>query len=375
MNSVPGIRYMNTIATVISDCIHFMKNRVESSVDMMGYPEDMGLEVIPSVGRGNSLPALTDTNTGGLQASNSISQDDSMVGNSHPSINTGKRIRVQKLRPKVTKVSDVSSVVVLEPVLRVVEPPVVILEETFEDPKSIMDINIISPASVMGIMASLFRSLECDDYLRLHPLKVQSVMQFYALPVLKQEDVQTIVNHTLIPKSEWVGFKRMCKYVTTHAHFICKTNKWDRLRILADIYFNPPLEEAKDIYLNHVLTTQKRFYTQEYRNLHGKAPKYLCNVCKERFPNEKLLEKHLHSGIGIQDHVRYHTMNAVYESEDATLKRARYLESNSVFPAYYELNDVKKLPKYYYPQVFDKMGEEGKFDPIGLLCVMSTLLY
>jgi hypothetical protein len=29
------------------------------------------------------------------------------------------------------------------------------------------------------------------------------------------------------------------------------------------------------------------------------------------------------------------------------------------FPCFMELNDDKKLPKHYFPQVFDKMGEEG----------------
>lgn len=270
---------------------------------------------------------------------------------------SGTGIRPVRRRREVGKVKEI--VPMTDPALLVVAPPPPPPPAPMNVRKVITDIGLIAQQSLYGIVASVFRSQGCDAFLRLSPEKIQNVFHFCALPILTLEDAQAAVDASLIPNSEVLGFKRICKYMSTHAHILCKKNKWERMRILADIYFNPPVVEARDIIYHYFWEEAQAKHTADFRAMPGKAPAFVCDICLTRFSAEKLLEKHKNTGLGRSEHVKYHTGLKIWESEDIILKRARFLESGVFFPCFMELNDESKLPKHYFPQVFDKMGEEG----------------
>ena len=375
--SEQGLRFVKMVTKVIEECLYELSRKTEVSVEEVAPPppglllaEPTGLsskagmsvkDALQAQFQGQELPAppgMPET-TGSPPLTKGTppgTAPEPTPGSPLGKV-AGKGIRPTRRKREVGKVKEV--VPMTDPALLVVAPPPPPPPAPLNVRKVITDVGMISQQSLYGIVASVFRSQSCDSFLRLAPEQIQNVFHFCAIPILTLEDAQKAVDGSLIPHSEVLGFKRLCKHMSAHAHMLCKKNKWERMRILADIYFNPPLQEARDIIRHYFAEDAKRKHTADYRAMPEKAPVFMCEVCLARFPSEKLLLKHKNTGLGRSEHVKYHTAQKIWASEDIILKRARFLESGMFFPCYMELNDEKSLPKHYFPQVFDKMGDEG----------------
>lgn len=376
-----GLKHIQLVATVITDCIYALGKKTEVSLDqieenVLNNNASASVKALPST----SVKVSTSQKQGvSSKMKGELREEPSQVTETVP---VAKKLRNNNRKLNAFKTSHVGSVAVHapppDPVTLEAEQPKMteieqihatnvinlgLYESTLNNPEKLM------LESLDGILSVLFRSEGCDAYLRLSPEKLQVILQFLGIPVTTMEDAQVAVDKTLIPCTEWVGFRRCVKFFSQFSHLYCKRNKWERLRILADVYFNPPLQEAKDLIIECAATRRMEDLTQEYRALPGKQPKYMCDFCLLRFANEKLYERHLVNNRG--EHMKKTTRDTVYESQVSILRRAKYLQSGTYFPAFYELNDESKLPKFYYPQVFDKMGAEGH--AIGVIEPNQTL--
>ena len=221
-------------------------------------------------------------------------------------------------------------------------------------------------------MAVIFKDLGADrESLLIHPEQLEKIFQHLCLP-LSKEDLQESVNQTLMNWScSKSGFKKVCIHVKHIAHFAAKKKKLQRIRYLSDLYFHPPIYEAKKMILDCITYQHTVKVRKEYRHLQGKAPKFMCYYCGKRFPTDKAYEKHQAEGDTGYDHKRFHMHLAVYQAQRVVLRKAKKVFSNVFFPSFWELVPEKYLPLDYSPQVFDKVGDEGR--PIGVVCGDRTI--
>jgi len=197
-----------------------------------------------------------------------------------------------------------------------------------------------------------------------HPLNVQQAFQLLALP-LPIEEVQTAVDRTIIPSIHMIGLAEFSDYLLTNAARISKRNQLQRMSILADMMFHPPIEEAKAIILDQLLFVHYNELLDEYRALPENKPLYECPYCRKRFAKKQSLDKHSMKGNQSKEHRRYRIENIVHHSQMLFLQQVKCDFTGVVFPAYYELKPSSALPRNYFPQVFDKVGSEGR--PFGVV--------
>lgn len=214
------------------------------------------------------------------------------------------------------------------------------------------------------VMSTVFRDCGADEkYLLLHPETLQLLFQRIALPILP-EHIQKAADETIVPIAWKIGCKKFSKYLIDNAKAIADSNHTERKRILFDLYFNPPLREAKLILLFHEEHAIKMKLMKEYREIKGKEPEYECAFCMVRFASAKAYQKHKDKKGG-SEHKRYSSSLILHSNRTTFLRHAKYLITNSKFPTFYELIPEKDQPLNYFPQIFDHLGDEGR--PIGVI--------
>lgn len=206
--------------------------------------------------------------------------------------------------------------------------------------------------------------------LMISPLLLQQAFHFLALP-LRLERVQDTVDATLIKAFSAIGLHRFSDYVLSNAQRLCRESKFQRMRILADLLFNPPVQEARAIiydHLHHATFTELR---DKFRAVSENAPLFVCPECHKRFIKQKHLDKHIAKGSSSGEHRRYRMKEVIHHSQVLFLQDIKHQLTDVFFPAYYELKPGHQLPRNYYPQVFDKIGSEGR--PFGVVEANRTV--
>lgn len=208
-------------------------------------------------------------------------------------------------------------------------------------------------------------SMQFRTCLLTHPLNIQQAFQLLALP-LPTEEVQTAVDRTIIPSIHRIGIAEFSDYLLTNAARISKQNQLQRMRMLADMtMLHPPIEEAKAIILDQLLFEQYSELRDEYRALPENKPLHECLHCRKRFAKKESFDKHLMKGDQSQEHRRHRLESIVHHSQLLFLQQVKTDFTGVIFPAYYELKPSRWLPRNYFPQVFDKVGSEGR--PFGVV--------
>ena len=72
---------------------------------------------------------------------------------------------------------------------------------------------------------------------------------------------------------------------------LVKKYPFTRRRMEVDLYFNPPMAEAKKIILAHAEYMASKEVRKEYRSEKEHAPLFHCHLCHERYPSLRQYEK------------------------------------------------------------------------------------
>jgi hypothetical protein len=263
----------------------------------------------------------------------------------------------------------------------------------------------------LSYLQSLFTILESGNKtLLLHPEKLEIALNMLTLPGSDSDQLQEIIDHTLIPSIERIGFHKLSTYLLLHLSQLVKMNPSKRKKLLFDTkFFHLPVKEAKSMVLYFLSQNSFEHYRYYYRLNLANKPKYVCTICQERFTSEKELQKHLakdvllggndgspsakkssassfkrknnhHSlprtGTTLDEllgrdeqkrkrnrntlHKRLLLERSIYESHFLILKEIKYVLTGVYFPAYFEMLPQESLPEEYLPQVFDQMGKLGR---------------
>ena len=88
-----------------------------------------------------------------------------------------------------------------------------------------------------AIISIVFKSFNVDVYsMYLHPESLEQLCNHICLPI-HPNDMQTVVDGTLIPERSMIGFYKFIHYITSNASNIIKNNYLQRYRVLSDLYF------------------------------------------------------------------------------------------------------------------------------------------
>ena len=206
--------------------------------------------------------------------------------------------------------------------------------------------------------------------LMISPLKFQQAFQMLALP-LPLDQVQGAVDATLVQAFNAIGLHKFSDFVLSNAQRLCNENKIARMRILADVLFHPPGQEARTIVYDHLHHVSFNELRDRYRSIPENAPMFACPICHKRFVKEKHLSKHMAKGSSSSEHRKHRLKEVIHHSQVLFLQDVKHTLTDVFFPAYYELRHPFFLPKHYYPQVFDKIGKEGR--PFGVVEANRTV--
>ena len=145
------------------------------------------------------------------------------------------------------------------------------------------------------------------------------------------------------------------------------------MRVLADLLFHPPINEAKTIILENSYITAKRALLKYYRSIPNNRPLFVCQVCSKRFCTKKQLGKHVSKGEYSVEHRRFYEIEKIHRAQQLFLQRVKKKTTGIYFPAYYELVPTKKFFKEnsYSIQILDKIGAAGR--PIGVVEEKRTI--
>lgn len=124
-----------------------------------------------------------------------------------------------------------------------------------------------------------------------------------------------------------------------------------------------PISLASELIYHHHINERRIFYRQQYRNDPSKLPLYYCQVCGQRYATDRHYKRHYERSK--KEHQKYFHMEEIWLSQDRLINHAKTKQVGVHFPAYYILGDMRLMPKYFTPQVFDDLGEEGR--PIGVI--------
>jgi len=196
------------------------------------------------------------------------------------------------------------------------------------------------------------------------PPALQQAFQMLALP-LPVGEVQGAVDATLVQAFNSTGLHKLSDYVLNNAQRLCRGSRVQRLRLLADLHFHPPVQEAKSIILDHLHHVALIELREKYRHQSDHVPRFVCPLCHKRFTKQKHLDKHASKGPNSGEHQRHRMKEVIHHSQLLFLQSVKHDLTQLFFPAYFELRAAHLLPKMYFPQVFDNIGKEGR--PFGVV--------
>jgi hypothetical protein len=160
------------------------------------------------------------------------------------------------------------------------------------------------------VISAIFLNLECiKKNLLLYPTKLQQAFQNLCLPILN-DDAQDLVDDCITMKAGkrygvgMILYRTFASLILKKAPNLANANKFQRIRLLADLFFNPPLEEGRTIIIDNLLFHFREHSIRSYRRMPGKTPKYLCHFCATRFSTEKQLLDHKAKNGGSLHHVK-----------------------------------------------------------------------
>jgi Ran GTPase-activating protein (RanGAP) involved in mRNA processing and transport len=124
-----------------------------------------------------------------------------------------------------------------------------------------------------------------------------------------------------------------------------------------------PTSLATELIYNHHINERRIYYRQQFRNDKTRIPLYYCQVCGKRYPSERSFKKHGEKTK--KDHQIFFLKESLWLSQDKLINLAKTKQVGVLFPAYYILGDMRLMPQYFTPQVYDDLGDEGR--PIGVI--------
>lgn len=224
----------------------------------------------------------------------------------------------------------------------------------------------------VSVMNALFNTIEGGSTsMLLHPERLQQALQMIGLPIAPEE-VQAAVDQMLIPGINRIGLHKFSDFVLHNAKRLSQQNSFQRMRIMADLFVNPPLNEAKAIILDNLHHRAFIETRMNYRLIPENKPKYMCEHCLKRFASEPLYHKHMKRGIRRNPyHKRLKVKEMIQHSQNMFLQQVKSAVTGVFYPAYYELLPPTRLPKEYMPQIFDLMGQAGR--PFGVVESFRTI--
>ena len=178
-----------------------------------------------------------------------------------------------------------------------------------------------------------------------------------------QEELQKAVYSCQVPNQPSISYKKFIEYVKTHAKALARSVGMKKWRIKTDLYFNPPIDEAKSIIIDHFRYKAFIDIRKNFRAQLEHKPPFLCPDCQERFSNQKHFDRHMAKGARNTSHRQQAMEKSIHDAQTYVLRRVKFEVTGTYFPAFFELAPEKNLLEDYIPQVFDAMGEEGR--PIG----------
>ena len=215
----------------------------------------------------------------------------------------------------------------------------------------------------LSLCKAIFTSVGADcKSLFLPYLATERALTMLTLPC-NQEQLQKAVLECQITNQPFISFKRFCDYTKLHAKDLSHSAGMKTWRIKTDLFFNPPMAEAKSIIIDHFRYKAFRDIRKNYRAQLEHKPAYLCPTCQERFSSQKIFDKHMEKGPRNRSHRQMILHAEVHDAQTYLLRRTKFQVTGTYFPAFYELVPEANLLEDYIPQVFDAMGEEGR--PVG----------
>lgn len=185
----------------------------------------------------------------------------------------------------------------------------------------------------IAVMSAIFRELGCDwNTMMLPPEQLPNVFSALAIPIGSRRELEHALLHTQCRNTPGnkIGFLKCCKYVLRHARDLCMRYPLQRMRIMADLTLNPPIEEARIIILDLAAHERRHEMRKKYRHTYiaeatlalaeeaqtktqlqttttttnspththisdvtaSKVGFHLCHFCGLRFANERGLQRH-----------------------------------------------------------------------------------
>eukprot|EP01038_Epipyxis_sp_PR26KG_P005269 gene5269-7321_t len=214
----------------------------------------------------------------------------------------------------------------------------------------------------VSVMNALFMRLSEGagaHSMMLHPEKVETLFQLLCIS-LPPGECQTIVDETIVKPQYQIGMNKLSSYILANASRLCKHNKWDRMRLLADLTFRSPVFEAQTIVLDSLIHMKMLEERAKYRLDPHNKPLHLCDYCNERFASFRLLDKHTRKGYNSYEHRHFRLREFIHYNQSLFLSKIKWSVSGVFMPSYFELLPSAQLPKNYIPQIMDKIGKEGR---------------
>lgn len=156
------------------------------------------------------------------------------------------------------------------------------------------------------------------------------------------------------------------KFVRTFAEYGADqitTFHYQHLKLRALNFLKSKRALAANILMRSMHYSTTRSLRAQYRKMPDKEPKYLCEECNERFHSQSSLDRH--KAKRVSHHRKYYHELNMWRSREVIIREAKFMITGQRFPMYYKLRDALTLPRDFYPQVYDRNGEDGR--PIGVV--------
>ncbi len=191
--------------------------------------------------------------------------------------------------------------------------------------------------------------------------KLEQAFRLLAIPITP-EYLQIACLRTQVKNQHYVNFRKFVDYVKEVGKDYIREFSFRRFRMMADLYFHPPIAEAKAVVLDHFKFKAYNDIRKNYRAQLEHKPRFSCPVCLERFAIQKQFDKHIAKGENSLEHRRLDTLKEIHESQTALLLRAKHMVSMTL------VSEVSSLLLCYYDDD-DQYTNTNNL----LLCLHSTI--
>lgn len=160
--------------------------------------------------------------------------------------------------------------------------------------------------------------------------KLEQAFRLLSIPITL-EYLQIACVRTQVKNQHYINFRKFVDYVKEVGKEYIREFSFRRFRMMMDLYFHPPIAEAKAVVLDHFKFKAYQDIRKNYRAQLEHKPRFSCPVCLERFAIQKQYDKHVAKGERSLEHRRLDTLREIHESQTALLLRAKHMVRSSLF--------------------------------------------